>query len=133
MGRDGVGVAPACAESSAEPMAAEPMRVSSDAVSTEAVSGAVAEWVDQVGRFLGVLQVALEESSPRDDASAEVRALAGQLPALIRQCRAQVPTPEMIRTWVRSVNADGSGAAGVGSLGAGAVGAGAGAMGAARG
>lgn len=72
--------------------------------SVDRVSGAVADWVDEVGRFLGVLQTALEESHPRDDASAEVRALAGQLPALIRQCRAQVPTPEMIRIWVRSLS-----------------------------
>src|SRR4051794_29759259 len=68
------------------------------------VSAAVAEWVDQVGRFLGVLQLSLEQSRPKDDASAEVRALSGQLPALIRQCRAQVPTPEMIRTWVKSLS-----------------------------
>jgi hypothetical protein len=70
------------------------------------VSGAVAQWVEQVGRFLGVLQVALEQSRPSDDASAEVRALSGQLPALIRQCRAQVPTPEMIRTWVKTLTDD---------------------------
>ena len=70
------------------------------------VSGAVAEWVEQVGRFLGVLQVALEQSRPNDDASAEMRALSGQLPALIRQCRAQVPTPEMIRTWVKTLTED---------------------------
>jgi hypothetical protein len=75
-------------------------------VSVDQVSGAVAEWVDNVGRFLGVLQVALEESRPRDDASPEVRALSGQLPALIRQCRAQVPTPEMIRIWVKSLSDD---------------------------
>jgi hypothetical protein len=70
------------------------------------VSGAVAEWVEQVGRFLGVLQVALEQSRPNDDATAEMRALSGQLPALIRQCRAQVPTPEMIRTWVKTLTDD---------------------------
>jgi hypothetical protein len=73
-------------------------------LSADKVSGAVTEWVDQVGRFLGVLQVALEESRPKDDASAEVRALSVQLPALIRQCRAQVPTPEMIRIWVKTVS-----------------------------
>jgi hypothetical protein len=71
--------------------------------SVDKVSGAVTEWVDQVARFLGVLQVAIEQSRPRDDATAEVQALVGQLPALVRQCRAQVPTPEMIRTWVRHV------------------------------
>ena len=70
------------------------------------VSGAVADWVEQVGRFLGVVQAALEQSRPREDASAEVRALAPQLPALIRQCRAQVPTPEMIRTWVQTLAED---------------------------
>ena len=68
------------------------------------VSGAVAQWVEQVGRFLGVLQTALEQSLPRDDASPEVRALSNQLPALIRQCRAQVPTPEMIQTWVKTLS-----------------------------
>lgn len=88
---------PAPVSEAVSPPIAEP-------ISVEQVSGAVAAWVDQVGWFLGVLQVAIEESSPRDDASAEVRALAGQLPALIRQCRAQVPTPEMIRTWVRAVS-----------------------------
>ena len=77
-------------------------------VPIDEVSGAVTEWVDQVGRFLGVLQVALDQSRPKDDASAEVRALSSQLPALIRQCRAQVPTPEMIRIWVKSLSDEGS-------------------------
>jgi len=80
--------------------------VSSEPASGDQVADAVTQWVDQVGRFLGVLQVALEESRPRDDASPEVRALSGQLPALLRQCRAQVPTPEMIRTWVKSLSVD---------------------------
>jgi len=80
---------------------------SADAPPDEQVSDAVAAWVEQVGRFLGVIQVALEQSDPRDDASAEVRALSGQLPALIRQCRAQVPTPEMIRTWVKTLSEEG--------------------------
>jgi hypothetical protein len=69
----------------------------------EEVSVAVSAWVEQVGRFLGVVQAALEQSRPSDDATAEVRAVAGQLPALIRQCRAQVPTPEMIHTWVQTL------------------------------
>ena len=73
------------------------------------VSGAVSDWVEQVGRFLGVVQAALEQSHPREDATAEVRALVGQLPALIRQCRAQVPTPDMIHTWVQTL-AEGRGA-----------------------
>ena len=68
------------------------------------VSVAVNTWVEQVGQFLAVLQAALEETRPKDDASAEVRALVRQLPAILRECRAQVPTPEMIRTWVRSVS-----------------------------
>src|SRR5690349_19652196 len=67
------------------------------------VSGAVAAWVEQMGQFLGVVQAALEQSRPREDATAEVRAVAGQLPALIRQCRAQVPTPDMIHTWVQTL------------------------------
>jgi hypothetical protein len=69
------------------------------------VSVAVSQWVEQVGRFLGVVQAALEQSRPREDATAEVRAVAGELPALLRQCRAQVPTPEMIRTWVQTLSA----------------------------
>lgn len=92
MSGDGLYMAHPCIGASLEP------------ASVDQVAGAVAEWVDEVGRFLGVLQVALEESRPTDDASAEVRALAGQLPALIRQCRAQVPTPEMIRIWVRTLS-----------------------------
>jgi hypothetical protein len=67
------------------------------------VSVAVATWVEQVGQFLGVVQAVLEQSRPSEDATAEVRAVAGQLPALIRQCRAQVPTPDMIRTWVQTL------------------------------
>ena len=67
------------------------------------VSVAVTQWVEQVGLFLGVVQAALEQSRPREDATAEVRAVVGELPALIRQCRAQVPTPEMIHTWVQSL------------------------------
>jgi hypothetical protein len=72
---------------------------------TAEVSVAVNTWVEQVGQFLGVLQVTLEETRPKEDASAEVRALVGQLPAIIRECRAQVPTPEMIRTWVHTLAA----------------------------
>jgi hypothetical protein len=75
------------------------------------VSVAVSAWVEQVGRFLGVVQAALEQSRPTDDATAEVRAVVGQLPALIRECRAQVPTPEMIHTWVQTLaDARGDGA-----------------------
>ena len=74
--------------------------------SVDKVAGAVNDWVDQLGRFLGVVQVALEQSKPREDASAEVQALSAQLPALVRQCRAQVPTPEMIRTWVKTLSND---------------------------
>ena len=65
---------------------------------------AVTDWVDQLGRFLGIVQAALEQSRPREDASAEMQALSAQLPALVRQCRAQVPTPEMIRTWVKTLS-----------------------------
>ena len=79
------------------------MRVASEVVE---VSGAVTDWVQQVGQFLGVVQAALEQSRPREDATAEVKALSLQLPALIRQCRAQVPTPEMIRTWVQTLAND---------------------------
>ena len=75
--------------------------------SADKVSWEVAEWVEQLGRFLGVVQTALEQSKPKDDATEEVRALSGQLPAMIRQCRAQVPTPEMIRTWVKAVSEGG--------------------------
>jgi hypothetical protein len=67
------------------------------------VSVAVNTWVEHVGQFLAVLQKTLEETRPNEDASAEVRALVGQLPAIVRECRAQVPTPEMIRTWIRSL------------------------------
>ena len=76
------------------------------AASVDKVAGAVTDWVDQLGRFLGVVQAALEQSRPSEDASAEVRALSAQLPALVRQCRAQVPTPEMIRTWVKTLSID---------------------------
>ena len=102
MSGDGLYGAPACADTL------------SDSASTERVSDAVTEWVDQVGRFLGVLQVALEQSRPSEDASAEVRALSGQLPALIRQCRAQVPTPEMIRTWVKTLSEEADAPVGAG-------------------
>jgi hypothetical protein len=95
MSGEGLYTGGACAES------AESVPVSA---SVNQISGAVTEWVDQVGRFLGVLQLALEQSRPRDDAPAEVRAMSGQLPALIRQCRAQVPTPEMIRVWVKTLS-----------------------------
>jgi hypothetical protein len=77
--------------------------VDSTAGDVAEVSGAVAAWVEQVGQFLGVVQATLEQSRPREDATAEVRAVAGQLPALIRQCRAQVPTPDMIHTWVQTL------------------------------
>src|SRR5688500_12945566 len=72
--------------------------------SVDKVAGAVTDWVYQLCRFLGVVQAALEQPRPREDASAEVQPLSAQLPALVRQCRAQVPTPEMIRTWVKTLS-----------------------------
>ena len=99
---------PGCTLSASSGEPASTSAVSVGLGSTEQVSWEVAEWVQELGRFLGVVQAALEQSRPKDDASDEVRALSGQLPALIRQCRAQVPTPEMIRTWVKAVSSGGS-------------------------
>ena len=107
MSGDGVGTVHACAEAPLELESSLNGRSGGgESAAVETVSEAVSEWVGQVGRFLGMIQVALEQSRPKEDASAEVRALSGQLPALIRQCRAQVPTPAMIRTWVKTLSDD---------------------------
>jgi len=67
------------------------------------VSGGVSQWLAETAALLALLQQTIEHVQPNQQAAPEVRQLIAQLPALVRQCRAQVPTPEMVQTWVRVV------------------------------
>ena len=71
---------------------------------TAEVSVAVSGWLQDVGRLLQSVQVVVENATPTHDAPAAVGAMLLELPPLIRQCRAQVPTAEMVEAWVRSVS-----------------------------
>jgi hypothetical protein len=64
------------------------------------VSGSVSAWLADTSAFLGMLQETLQHVRPTDDAGADVNRRLAQLPVLLRQCRSQIPTPEMIQTWV---------------------------------
>jgi hypothetical protein len=70
------------------------------------VSTAVTEWLQDVSRLLQCVQIVVEHAQPLDDAPAEVRGLIPLLPPLIRQCRAQVPTDEMVQAWLRFLAAE---------------------------
>jgi len=70
------------------------------------VSTAVSEWLVDVGKLLQCVQLVVEHARPARDAPPEVGMLLPQLPAMIRQCRAQVPTDDMVAVWVRSLAAE---------------------------
>jgi hypothetical protein len=65
------------------------------------VCGGVSGWLSDTSALLSALQDAVEQMVPRESAGNEARQLMAQLPILLRQCRSQVPTPDMVRTWVR--------------------------------
>lgn len=70
------------------------------------VSTAVSGWLVDVGKLLQCVQLVVENATPARDAPPEVGMLLPQLPAMIRQCRAQVPTGDMVAVWVRSLAAE---------------------------
>jgi hypothetical protein len=76
----------------------------------EAVTQDIAEmaavtntWLRDVGRLLQWAETVIEHSQPLGDAPADVKALVPLMLPMIRQCRAQVPTSEMMEAWLRSV------------------------------
>ena len=78
----------------------------SDQPSREAagqVSSQVVDWLRDLTRLLQCIERVVEQSRPNDDAPIEVTTLMPLLLPLIRQCRSQVPSEEMIEVWVREV------------------------------
>ena len=67
------------------------------------MSSVMSTWLHDVGRLLHWVERVVENSEPSDDAPAEVRALLPMMLPMIRECRAQVPSSEMIEAWLRSV------------------------------
>ncbi len=74
--------------------------VTQDVTEMAAVTNA---WLRDVGRLLQWVEQVIEHSQPLGDAPADVKALVPLMLPMIRQCRAQVPTSEMIEAWLRSV------------------------------
>ena len=72
-------------------------------VGTGQVSAAVASWLNDVGQLLKCVQLVLDHAQPAAGAPAEVGALMPQLSPLIRECRSQIPSADMIDVWVRQV------------------------------
>ena len=60
-------------------------------------------WLRDVGQLLRWAETVIEHSQLVGDAPADVKALVPLMLPMIRQCRSQVPTPEMIEAWLRSV------------------------------
>ena len=69
------------------------------------VSNEISKWIERTAELLCDVQAVLEHVQPDSAAPQPARDLLGCLPARLRQCRAQVPTPEMVQTWVRAVTA----------------------------
>lgn len=65
------------------------------------IADTVAQWLGDTSRLLQCVQQALEHAEAADGAPPEAAALLSSLPPLIRECRTQVPTPEMIQVWVK--------------------------------
>lgn len=67
------------------------------------ISSTIADWLVDLGRLLQCVERVIENSRPMEDCPIEVKSLLPLLLPLIRQCRSQVPSEEMIEVWVRSV------------------------------
>ena len=68
------------------------------------VEAGVTAWVEQAAELLRITQGMLEglQQSGRPPGPGELAAI---LP-LVRECRAQTPNPETVRTWVRTLTED---------------------------
>ena len=74
----------------------------------EEISGEVSAWMADMSSFLRVVQAAMEHMEPKAGTHADVRQIISEIPSQIRQRRSQVPTPEMVRTWVDVLTEEGS-------------------------
>ena len=66
------------------------------------MSSVTSSWLHDVGRLLQCVERVIEHSQPAKDAPAEIGSLLPILLPMIRECRAQVPTSEMMEAWLRS-------------------------------
>lgn len=69
----------------------------------DGVSGTIAGWLEDVARLLRCVQVVLENSQPAQGAPAEIGALINKLTPLVRECRSQIPSDQVVEVWVRTV------------------------------
>ena len=67
------------------------------------VADTVFSWIVDTETLLAQAQAALEKLRYRDGIPAEVQTTIYQLLVLLRQRRAQTPTADMVRVWVKSL------------------------------
>ena len=72
-----------------------------DACAARTVSDAVATWVRDVELLLAQTQTALEALRHHDGLPPDAQHLIYRLLVLVRERRAQAPTPEAVGDWVR--------------------------------
>ena len=70
------------------------------------VAAEVSKWVEEAQSLQVQVQTAMEEIRLQPGLGAEAQRLIEQLLVLLRQRRAQTPTPEMVRTWLRVLMRD---------------------------
>lgn len=67
------------------------------------ITSTIVDWLADLGRLLQCIERVIDHSRPSEDCPIEVKTLMPLLLPLIRQCRSQVPSAQMIEVWVRSV------------------------------
>lgn len=71
--------------------------------SIEVVAEAVTRWMDETETLQAQVQAALEQIWAQPGIGAEAQRLIEQLLIVLRQRRSQTPTPDMVRTWLRTL------------------------------
>lgn len=71
--------------------------------STTEIATGVGDWLRDLARLLQCIERVVEQVEPSHDAPIEVKTLLPLLLPLIRQCRSQVPTDQMVEVWVRTI------------------------------
>src|SRR3712207_5094094 len=80
-----------------------PMNENTPTAPTAAAADEVAGWIEQTERLLAQAQAALESLRFHTGVAPDAQRTLYQLLVLVRQRRAQVPTPEAVRVWVRGL------------------------------
>lgn len=76
-----------------------------DPVQSEAViSAAVSKWISDVQGLHAQVEAGMEEIRVQPGLGEAAQQLIAQLLIVLRQRRAQTPTPEAVRAWLRTLN-----------------------------